>query len=159
MGRHLHVGRGTVGADRRPARLISLVALFAVASAAVLATAGSADTGSAMTLDKSSTTTAVTAVGEVIPYSYLITNTGSTDLTGITLTDNNTDIAAGVSRDDACHRHLDDLQRSAHSRIRGFFESDSVDNDAVASSNEAPDAEDSLSIPVHGRSARRTRRK
>ena len=66
MGRHLYVGRGTMGADRRPVRLISLVALFALVSGGVLATSGSADTGSAMTLDKSSTTTAVTAVGEVI---------------------------------------------------------------------------------------------
>jgi uncharacterized repeat protein (TIGR01451 family) len=137
-----------MGADRRPARLISLVALFALASAAVLAAAGSADTGSAMTLDKSSTMTAVTAVGEVIPYTYLITNTGSTDLTGISLNDNNTDVPPSCPGTTLAVGTSMTCSGQHTVGFGDFFESDSVDNDAVASSNEAPDAEDSLSIPV-----------
>jgi hypothetical protein len=46
-----------------------------------------------MSLDKSSTTTLVTAAGQVVPYSYLVTNTGTSDLSGISLSDNNTDAA------------------------------------------------------------------
>ena len=100
-----------------------------------------------MTLDKSSTTTVVTGLGQVIPYSYLITNTGSTDLTGISLTDDNTDsppacpgttLAVGTSM--TCS--------GQHTVGSEFFESDTIDNHAVASSNEAPDAEDTVSIPV-----------
>jgi hypothetical protein len=41
-----------------------------------------------LTLEKTSTTTLITAAGQVVPYSYLITNTGNVTLTGITLSDN-----------------------------------------------------------------------
>jgi hypothetical protein len=40
-----------------------------------------------LTIDKSSTTTQVTAAGQVVPYSYLVSNTGNVSLTGITVTD------------------------------------------------------------------------
>jgi uncharacterized repeat protein (TIGR01451 family) len=39
-----------------------------------------------LTLDKTSTTTLITAAGQVVPYSYVITNTGNVTLTGVTLT-------------------------------------------------------------------------
>jgi uncharacterized repeat protein (TIGR01451 family) len=42
----------------------------------------------ALTIDKTSTTTLITAAGQVVPYSYLVTNTGNVTLTGITVTDN-----------------------------------------------------------------------
>ena len=42
----------------------------------------------ALTIVKSSTTALITAVGEVVPYSYLVTNTGNVTLTGLTVTDN-----------------------------------------------------------------------
>src|SRR4029079_9391528 len=41
----------------------------------------------AITIDKASTTTLVTTVGQVVPYTYLVTNTGNVTLTGITVTD------------------------------------------------------------------------
>ena len=45
-----------------------------------------------MALKKSSSTTLITAAGQVVPYgSYLISNTGSVALTGISLADNKTD--------------------------------------------------------------------
>src|SRR5207249_2209953 len=42
-----------------------------------------------LVIDKSSTTTQVTAAGQVAPYSYLVTNNGNVTLTGISVTDNN----------------------------------------------------------------------
>ena len=45
-----------------------------------------------MSVDKSSTTTAISATGAV-PYSYLLTNTGNVTLTGIALVDDKTDAA------------------------------------------------------------------
>src|SRR5579859_1212857 len=47
----------------------------------------------ALTVAKSSTTTFVGAIGQVVPYSYTVTNTGTTALTGVSLSDNNTDSA------------------------------------------------------------------
>jgi uncharacterized repeat protein (TIGR01451 family) len=41
----------------------------------------------ALTVVKSSTTTLITAVGQVVPYTYVVTNTGNVTLTGVTLTD------------------------------------------------------------------------
>ena len=38
-----------------------------------------------LTVAKSSTTTDVTAAGQIVPYSYLLTNTGNLTLTGIRL--------------------------------------------------------------------------
>jgi hypothetical protein len=40
-----------------------------------------------LAIDKTSTTTLITAAGQVVPYSYRITNTGNVTLTGITLSD------------------------------------------------------------------------
>ena len=40
-----------------------------------------------LTVDKSSTTTVITAAGQIVPYSYIVTNTGNITLTGVTLTD------------------------------------------------------------------------
>src|SRR4030095_12099114 len=51
----------------------------------------------ALSIDKTSTTTQVTAAGQVVPYSYLVSNTGSVTLTGILVTDNNIDTPPGVS--------------------------------------------------------------
>jgi uncharacterized repeat protein (TIGR01451 family) len=41
----------------------------------------------AMTIDKSSTTPSIDHVGQVVPYTFLVTNTGNVALTGITVTD------------------------------------------------------------------------
>ena len=45
----------------------------------------------ALTVAKSSTTTLVSVAGQVVHYTYLVTNTGNVTLTGIGLSDNNTD--------------------------------------------------------------------
>ncbi len=43
--------------------------------------------GPALNVAKSSTTTSITAVGQVVPYTFTVTNTGNVTLTGITVTD------------------------------------------------------------------------
>ncbi len=40
-----------------------------------------------LTIDKTSTTTEVTAAGQVVAYSYLVTNTGNVTLTNVMVTD------------------------------------------------------------------------
>jgi hypothetical protein len=101
-----------------------------------------------MSLDKSSTTSVVTAAGQVIPYSYLVSNTGTSELTGITLSDTNTDsppscpattLAVGASMT-CTGQHTVTLSE--------FLAGGNIVNLATASSNEAPDATDTLSIPI-----------
>jgi hypothetical protein len=101
-----------------------------------------------MTLDKSSTTTLVTAAGQVVPYSYLVTNTGTSDLSGISLADNNTDaapscpfttLAVGASMTCTGQHTVTLAELTAGGNLV---------NIAVVSSNEAPDATDTVSIPI-----------
>jgi hypothetical protein len=100
-----------------------------------------------LTVDKSSTTTLVTAAGQVVPYSYLVTNTGTGPLSGIVLSDNNADaapacpgssLAAGASM--TC--------TAQHTVTAAELLAGAVDNVVTAKSNEAPDATDSLHIPA-----------
>jgi hypothetical protein len=101
-----------------------------------------------MTLDKSSTTTVITASGQVVPYSYLVTNTGTSALTGISLVDDKTDapptcpattLAVGGSMTCSGQHTVTSAELSAGGNLV---------NIATVSSNEAPDAADSVSIPI-----------
>ncbi len=49
----------------------------------------------ALNVVKSSTTTSVTAAGQVVPYTFTVTNTGNVTLTGVTVTDPNCDARPG----------------------------------------------------------------
>jgi hypothetical protein len=106
----------------------------------------------AMTLQKSSSTTLVTGPGQVVPYSYVVTNTGTSVLTGVSLSDDNTDaapscpassLAVGASM--TC--------TASHTVTQTEVDSGSVSNTSTAVSNEAPDATASLTIPVAVRPA------
>ena len=100
-----------------------------------------------MTVEKSSTTTSLSAPATVT-YSYLVTNTGNVTLTGISLSDDNdnddmscpfTTLApAGTMTCTATHTFT-----QAELDAGG-----TLDNTVTASSNEAPDATDDLSIPI-----------
>lgn len=73
-----------------------LVTNIATASARVGAGAFAIDTDDAvinrafpaMTADKQTTTTTYTSVGQIIPYTYVVTNTGNTSIDALTVTDN-----------------------------------------------------------------------
>ncbi len=67
-----------------------------------------------LTIDKTSTTTTVTTVGQVVPYSYLVTNTGNVTLTGSALADTNTDATPGLRRDHPRPDRDHDLHRGPH---------------------------------------------
>jgi hypothetical protein len=82
-----------------------------------------------------------------VPYSYTVTNTGTTALSGIALTDNNTDsapscpsttLALGASM--TC--------TAQHTVTASDLTASSLNNLATASSNEAPNATATYSIPV-----------
>jgi hypothetical protein len=101
-----------------------------------------------MSLDKSSTTTLITSAGQIVPYSYLISNTGTSLLTGITLVDNKTDappscpsttLAVGASMTCTGQHTVTLAELTAGGNLV---------NIATASSNEAPDATDTVSIPI-----------
>jgi len=99
-----------------------------------------------MTVVKSSTTTEISTTGSV-PYSYLVTNTGNVTLTGISLSDNN-------DQDDmncpATSLVPTDSMTCTASHTVTQAELDAggtLDNTVTASSNEADDATDDLSIP------------
>ena len=100
-----------------------------------------------LSLHKSSTTTLVVAPGQVVPYSYLITNTGTVTVTGISLADNNVDSAPScpassltVGASMTC--------TAQHTATVAELAAGSVKNTATASSNEAADVTDSLTIPA-----------
>jgi hypothetical protein len=101
-----------------------------------------------MSLDKSSTTTLVTFAGQVVPYSYLVTNTGTSELTGITLVDNNTDSPPSCP---ATSLPVGGSMTCTGQHTVSFAElmaGGNLVNVATASSNEAPDATDTVSIPI-----------
>ena len=94
-----------------------------------------------------STTTLVVAPGQVVPYSYLITNTGTVTVTGISLADNNVDAtpscpasSLAVAASMTC--------TAQHTATVAELAAGSVKNTATASSNEAADVMDSLTIPA-----------
>ena len=103
-----------------------------------------------MTVDKTSTTTSVTAVGQNITYNYLITNTGSQTLTGIVLNDDN------VNAQPTCLATT--LLPGATTTCSAVYTVKQADIDAggnltnnvMATSNEALAATDKFDIPVGG---------
>ena len=101
----------------------------------------------ALSISKSSTTTLVTAIGQVVPYSYLVTDTGTSTLTGVTVSDNNVD-APPVCPQSTLAPGASMTCTAAHTVTLAEANAGSVSNTGTASSNEAPDANSSLTIPV-----------
>ena len=101
-----------------------------------------------MTVAKSSTTADVTAAGQIVPYSYLLTNTGNITLTGISLSDDNTD-AAPVCGTTTLAPSATTTCTAQHTVTQAEMDAGgNLVNNVTASSNEAADATDSLSIPI-----------
>jgi large repetitive protein len=102
----------------------------------------------AMTVAKSSTTASVTIAGQVVDYSYLLTNTGNVTLTGISLADNNTD-AAPVCGATTLAPAATTTCTAQHTVTQTELDAGgNLTNIATASSNEASDATDTLDIPI-----------
>ena len=100
-----------------------------------------------LALDKTSTTTLVTALGQIVPYSYAVTNTGTVTVTGIAVSDNNVD-ATPTCPQSSLSPGASMTCTAQHTVTQGELNSGHVNNTAVASSVEAADVTDSLSIPV-----------
>lgn len=107
-----------------------------------------------LTVVKTSTTSQVSATGPV-PYSYRVTNTGNINLTGISLSDDNTDaavscpgttLAPGANFDCTAQHTVTQAELDANGSP--VADSGNLVNNVTASSNEAPDATDTLIIPL-----------
>jgi hypothetical protein len=108
-----------------------------------------------MTVEKTSTTTSLSAPATVT-YSYLVTNTGNVTLTGIALVDDNdnndmscpaTTLAVGANM--TCTATHTFTQAELDANGSPTAGSANLTNNVTASSNEAPDATDSLDIPIN----------
>jgi hypothetical protein len=108
----------------------------------------------ALTVDKSSTTTGLSAPGTV-SYGYVVTNTGNVALTGISLSDDNdnddmfcpaTTLAVGAHMDCTATHTFTQAELDANGSPTA--DSGTLDNTVTASSDQAPDATDALSIPI-----------
>ena len=106
----------------------------------------------AMTLSKSSTTTLVTGSGQVVPYSYIVANTGTSVLTGVSLSDDNTD-AAPLCPSSSLAVGASMTCTASHTVTQSEINGGSVSNTATLVSSEAPNATSSVSIPVAVRPA------
>jgi len=111
------------------------------------ATASSEVDFPSLSLQKSSTTTVVTSVNQVVPYSYLVTNTGTSTVTGISLSDNNVDAAPSCPATSLAPGGSMTCTAS-HTVTAAEDAAGQVSNTATVSSNEAADVQSSLSIPV-----------
>ncbi len=108
-----------------------------------------------MAVQKSSPTTEITVAGPVT-YNYLVTNTGSVSLTGISLADDNVDAAVdcgGVTTldpgaDMQCTATHTVTQDELTGRGSPVPDSGFLVNVVIASSADSADATDTLSIPI-----------
>ena len=111
-----------------------------------------------MTVVKSSTTTAITAPGPVT-YDYLVTNTGNVTLNALALVDDNADaapvcaasvltVAPDAGSTTTCSATYTVTQADIDNNGSPTADSGNVVNNVTASTTEAPDAIDDLSIPI-----------
>src|SRR6266540_1852177 len=102
-----------------------------------------------LSIDKSSTTTSITAAGQVVPYSYLVTNTGNVSLTGVTVTDSKAD-APGVSCPQTTLAVGANMTCTAsHTVTQAEIDAGgNLSNTGIADSDQTGPAQDSLDIPI-----------
>ena len=103
---------------------------------------------------KSSTTTDITAAGQIVPYSFAVTNTGNITLSGITVSDPNCDAAPAYQSGDTNTDSLLDLSETwtyTCSRTVTQAEMDAggnLSNTVTANSTESGADTDTLNIPI-----------
>ena len=101
-----------------------------------------------MTVAKSSATTSVTAAGQQITYSYLVTNTGNETITGISIEDDNVD-AQPTGGATTLVPGEDTTFTAVYTVTQADIDAGgNVTNTVIVSSEEASDTPDSLDIPV-----------
>jgi uncharacterized repeat protein (TIGR01451 family) len=103
---------------------------------------------------KSSTTASINAAGQVVPYTFTVTNTGNVTLTGITVSDSRCDAAPGLSNGDAnADSRLQLSETWVYTCSHTVSQADvdaggNVSNTVTADSLESAPATDTLDIPV-----------
>jgi uncharacterized repeat protein (TIGR01451 family) len=109
----------------------------------------------AIAVAKSSTTSSVTAAGQVVPYTFTVTSTGSGDLTGITAADPTCDSAPAYVSGDA---NTDDILQTSETWLYGCDRTvtqDEIDaggdlsNTVTVDSAETGPETDTLDIPIN----------
>ena len=110
--------------------------------------------GAAISVDKDSTTTTIGAAGEVVPYTFVVDNTGNQTLTNVVVTDPNCDSAPVLVSGDT---NLDNkLQVDEtwtytcdHTVTQDEIDSSGdLDNTVTATSDQAGPVQDTHSIPI-----------
>ncbi|MGI9408372.1 MAG: DUF7507 domain-containing protein, partial [Hyphomicrobiaceae bacterium] len=100
-----------------------------------------------MTMKKSTTTPSYSAVGDILKYEYLVTNTGNVKLTGLKLWDNNVDAQPSCpSRTIPINSSV--TCKAEHEVTQADINRGSVKNDAKAYTREADPASDWLMINI-----------
>ncbi len=108
----------------------------------------------ALTIDKTSTTTEVTAAGQVVPYSYLVTNTGNVTLTNVTVTDATIDDPPGMSCPSTTLTVAPDAGSSMTCTAQRTVTQAEIDgggnlsNIGIADSDQTDPVQDPLDIPI-----------
>ncbi|NCB00180.1 MAG: DUF11 domain-containing protein, partial [Clostridia bacterium] len=111
-----------------------------------------------LSVEKSSTTTLVDHAGQVVPYTFVVTNTGNVTLTGITVSDPNVSPAPSYVSGDTNGNSKFDLTETwtytgSHTVTQAEIDSDGdgdgdLDNTVTADSNETDAVTDDLAIPI-----------
>jgi LPXTG-site transpeptidase (sortase) family protein len=107
-----------------------------------------------LTVEKSSTTAGLDTPA-IVTYNYLVTNTGNVTITGLSLSDDNDEddlncalSVIPVGSTTTCTATHDFTQAELDANGSPVAGSGFLSNSVTASSNEAPDATDSLEIPI-----------
>jgi uncharacterized repeat protein (TIGR01451 family) len=109
-----------------------------------------------LSIAKTSTTTAITAPNQVVPYTLTVTNTGNLSLTGITVTDEKCDAApAYVSGDTSDDQMLQPTETWTYTCDHTVTPTEadaggSLSNTVTADSAETEPVTDTLAIPLAG---------
>ena len=100
-------------------------------------------------LEKSSTTTTVTAAGQVVPYSYLVKNLTGVELTGVTLSDNHVDGGTAVCTVVTLAPGATSTCTAQHTVTQAEMDAGGyLTNLATAESDQTAPVEATLSIPI-----------
>ncbi|MCC5758112.1 hypothetical protein, partial [Klebsiella pneumoniae] len=103
---------------------------------------------------KSSTTTEITEAGQVVPYTFVVTNTGNMTLTNITVSDPNCDVSPLFVSGDNNHDSMLQVTETWSYSCNHTVTQDEIDaggnllNTVTADSDESGPDTDDLSIPI-----------